>query len=130
MRGLELRAVGKKKSIELRYEGGEYVDVRGRKLETLVDWSCYGCMQPYYTFSDDAVPFCPSCGLIDGGRFPRREDLEKHLREQSWAYLDGSGRSAFLVSTHEGWQLKFAPRAYDLERSGRYGQVVQLYPKS
>lgn len=133
MTGLELRAIGRSSHVDLTYEGGDYVDTKGRPVEGLLDLQCYACLRSFYTLSEEAVSFCPLCGHMEGA-FPRYEDLIQRLSGQDWSFLSGTGAlsgsgddlKAFAAQTREGWRLAFATSARDLDRRGDYHSVREL----
>lgn len=131
MDGLELVAIGRQRHVEIQYENGKYLDLRGRVVEGVLDMACYSCMAPYYTFADEPIPFCPACGLIEGeDGFATFDELRRWANHQDWSYVTKTPRQVFGCSLHGGWVLKFARSSDELLRSGRYGDVRRIYPRS
>jgi hypothetical protein len=130
MDGLELMAIGRTRCVELAYEGGVWVDLRGRPVEGLADVTCFSCMSSTFTFEDEPIPFCPACGNIEREAFGTFEALLERLQGQSWAFLGRIGRAAFGVHRPHGWELAFARDADELLRTSRYGDVRRIHPRS
>jgi hypothetical protein len=129
MDGLELLVIGRSQWKELRYEDGAYVDVRGRPIDGLIDRDCYDCRSSFYTFDEDPVPFCPSCGIIEREAFGTFGELAQRLMGQDWGFLAYNGKRAFGVSLPRGgWALQFARDADEILRTGRFGAVRAIHP--
>jgi hypothetical protein len=119
MRGLELVCIGRSHAFELRYEGGRWLDPRGREVEDLADMTCFACGAGYYTLDgDEAIPFCPNCGRFERMEHRQLADLVSWSRGQSWDFLGFSGRRAFAVDAGGRWELRFATDEAELARRG------------
>lgn len=130
MDGLELMVIGRKRHFELQWEGGGYVDRRGRPITGLLDMTCYSCGAGYYTLEEEAIAFCPACGFIERDAPKSWAEMAEWARNQDWSYLEKVGKWPFGVNGARGWALKFAKDANELLRSGQYGEVRRLWPPS
>ncbi len=126
--GLEMVCFCKSKHFELEYGGkGTYVDRKGEPVDDLVDMACYVCTASYYTRDSDMIPFCPNCGAFDRKRFSEQKEIAEFLRGQDFKWLAQKGLKAYIVKKPAaGWELRFAPSAGDLQRTGAYDKVIDL----
>lgn len=127
MRGLELVCIGKRHSFEIRYEGGRYLDIKGKEVEGLVDMCCFACGASYYTLDgEEQIDFCPNCGKFEKMRHETLMDLLEWSRGQNFDFLRYSGNKVFAVQGSDGWELRFAKNIEELRRRGIVGDVHPL----
>lgn len=126
--GLEMTCFCKSKHFELEYGGkGVYLDARGDHVDDLIDMACYICTASYYTRDSDMIPFCPNCGQFERKRFSEQKEIAEFLRGQDFSWLKDKKLKVFLVNKPpNGWQLKFAPNADVLKRTGAFDKVVDF----
>jgi hypothetical protein len=124
MRGLELVCIGKTHSFEIRYEGGQYLDSRGKEVEDLLDLACFSCGASYYTRDgDEQIEFCPNCGKFEKAEFTTLSDLLQWSRGQNFDFLRFSGKRVFGVAAKDRWNLAFAVDETELRRRGVTSEV-------
>ena len=125
--GLEMICFERTKHFELVYEGGTYLDEKGKQVNGLLDMNCYVCTAAYYTTSGDGIDFCPGCGHFDRKRFDTLEALRDHLLGVDFSWLNRSGLTALLVETWEGeWRLTFHRTPAQLDASGQFKSLRTL----
>jgi ribosomal protein L37E len=126
IRGIELKALGKSRAIDIRYEGGDYFGPNGQVLDTLMDMSCYNCGNAYYTLEEDPIEFCPHCGFFERRKFDNYEDLRVWAREQTWNFVKSIAEIYVAVQLDDRWEVRPTSNPEVLKRSDRYEDVRPL----
>lgn len=126
IRGIELKALGRTRAIDILYEAGQYLGPNGQVLESLMDMACYNCGNAYYTFEDDGIEFCPHCGFFERRRFESYEDLRVWAREQSWAFTRSIPEIYMAVHLEDRWEIRPTKDPEILKSSGRFEDVRPL----
>jgi ribosomal protein L37E len=126
IRGIELKALGKTRAIDIMYEGGQYFGPNGQALDSLMDMACYSCGNSYYTFEEDVIEFCPHCGFFERRKFDSYEDLRVWAREQSWAFTRSIPEVYLAVRMDDRWEVRPTADPEQLKSSGRYDDVRPL----
>lgn len=121
LRGIETKALGRKKTVEVAYEGKAYVDRSGKPVK-LQDVTCYDCLNNYYVLADDPIEFCPHCGRREGGKtWANFEDARKWAMEYDFAWLRKLGVQPFGVRRGDGaWLLGIGKSPDAFLATGRF----------
>jgi hypothetical protein len=127
MRGLELVCICRTHAFEIRYEGGKYLNLRGKEVEDLVDMTCFSCGASYYTVDgEEQVEFCPNCGRFEKRQFETLADLLQWSRGQNFDFLRFSGQKVFATRGKDSWELKFGRDVAELRRRGIQSEIHDM----
>jgi len=128
LRGIETTALGRLRTVEVSYEGGAYVDAKGKAVG-LEDRTCYSCMNSYFVLSDDPIDYCPHCGRREGKTWAEPGDAIKWAGGQDFSYLKRLGLEPFAALKSDGvWVLCFARDTAAVLGTGRFLQAKGLRP--
>ncbi len=126
IRGIELLVLRKERSFELRWEGGGYLDNKGRPIEDLMDMACFSCGGAYYTTESEGIEFCPHCGNFERKSFKDYEELRAWARGQDWTFVKELPARYFAAFEGGRWGMRVGRNIEELQRTRRYDEVRPL----
>jgi len=117
--GIETLAIGREKTIELSYVGGQFVD-QNDEVVPMQDVLCYQCANKFYVLEAEPIDYCPHCGDRNKRTWATYEDARKWAWGQKFDYMHELGYGLFAVRLSDGnWVPAVARNSRSLLAGGR-----------